>query len=331
MLIVELDGEPDDVARETPALEKILRRWDPALRTAVDEQERAALWAGRLAAGFALHATGMAFYICDSTVPRQRVPEMMARSRQIAASYGLDVPILGHAGDGNLHPVVLYEPGQLATVDAVAEEIADAALELGGTLTGEHGIGTAKRDQMRRAFGPVELAAFRAIKRAFDPDGLLNPGVMLPPPAGEEPSLTDFGEAVRMALAGGPRVLPPSAADTPRDTTVDVDAENMSLTAGGAAFCRDVAAAARAAGLSCPAMESDGAVTDAIESAGHRQPARRALLGVEATLPPGHRAKFGSAAMKDVAGLDAKRLVAGGRGAFGRVERVTLRAVPHQA
>ena len=331
MLIVELDGEPDDVVRETPALEKILRRWDPALRTAADEQERAALWAGRLAAGFALRATGKAFYICDSTVPRQRVPEMMARSRQIAASYGLDVPILGHAGDGNLHPVVLYEPGQLATVDAVAEEIADAALALGGTLTGEHGIGTAKRDHMRRAFGPVELAAFRAIKWAFDPDGLLNPGVMLPPPAGEEPDLTDFGEAVRMALAGGPRVFPPSAADTHPDTTVDVDAENMSLTAGGAAFCRDVAAAAQAAGLSCPAMESKGVVTDAIESAGHRQPARRALLGVEATLPRGHRAKFGSAAMKDVAGLDAKRLIAGGRGAFGRVERVTLRAAPHQA
>ena len=99
---------------------------------------------------------------------------MMALSRQIAASYGLGVPILGHAGDGNLHPVVLYEAGQLATVDAIAEEIACAALEFGGTLTGEHGIGTAKRDHMRRAFGPVELAAFRAIKRAFDPDRLLN-------------------------------------------------------------------------------------------------------------------------------------------------------------
>lgn len=98
---------------------------------------------------------------------------MIARSRQIAASHGLDVLTLGHAGDGNLHPTVLYEPDQLATVDAIAEEIAYAALELGGTLTGEHGIGTAKRAQMRRAFGPVELAAFRAIKRAFDPDGFL--------------------------------------------------------------------------------------------------------------------------------------------------------------
>ena len=330
MLIVELDGETDDLARETPRLEKVLRRWDPALRIAADEQERAALWAGRLVAVHALRATGKAFYICDSTVPRQRLPEMMQHCRQIAASHGLDVPILGHAGDGNLHPTVLYEPGQLAIVEKVAEEIADAALELGGTLTGEHGIGTAKRDQMRRAFGPVELAAFRAIKRAFDPDGLLNPGVMLPPPEREEPDLAAFGEAVREALAARPTVAPPPAADTPHDTTIDVDAENMSLTVGRAALCRDVAAAATAAGLSCPAMEIDGAAADVIEVAGHRQPARSALLGIKATLPGGHHATFGSAAMKDVAGLDAKRLVAGGRGTFGRVEHVTLRAVPHR-
>ena len=115
-----------------------------------------------------------------------------------------------------MHPTVFYEPGQLATVDAVAGGIADAALDLGGTLTGEHGIGAAKRAEMR--LGPIELAAFRAIKRAFDPDGLLNPGVMLPPPDGDEPGLTDFGEALRPALAGRPRVLRLPAAHTPRDT-----------------------------------------------------------------------------------------------------------------
>ncbi|MGE0783542.1 FAD-linked oxidase C-terminal domain-containing protein [Mycolicibacterium sp.] len=330
MLIVELDGAPDVVAGETPALETLLRRWDPALRTAVDEPRRTALWAGRLAAGFALRATGKAFYICDSTVPRQRVPEMMARSRQIAARYGLDVPVVGHAGDGNLHPTVLYDPGQLGTVEVVADEIADAALALGGTLTGEHGIGTAKRAQMRKAFGAVELAAFRAIKRAFDPDGILNPGVMLPSAEPDEPNLTGFGDNVSAALAGRPGTLPPTSHAT-RHADVAVDCENMSLTAGGAALCRDVAAAARAAGLSCSAMEVDGLVADVIEDAGHRRPARRALLGLEATLPGGHRATFGSAAMKDVAGLDAKRLIAGGRGAFGRVERVSLRATPHRS
>ena len=330
ILIVELDGEPDDVARETPALEKILRRWDQELRTAADEQQRAALWAGRLAAAFALRATGKVFYVCDATVPRQRVPEMIVRSRHIAAGHGLEVFTAAHAGDGNLHPTVAYEPDQLATVEAVAEEIADAALELGGTLTGEHGVGTAKRAQMRRVFSPIELAAFRAIKRAFDPDGLLNPDVMLPPPEPDEPDLQDFGDAVTTALAGRPRALPSPVPHTPHDTAIDVDAENMTVAAGGAALCRDVAAAARAAGLSCPAMETDGVVADVIEVAGHRQPARGALLGVEAMLPGGHHARFGSAAMKDVAGLDAKRLIAGGRGAFGRVQRVTLRAVPRR-
>ena len=331
ILIVELDGEPDDVARQTPALEKILRRWDPALRTADDEQQRAGLWAGRLAAAFALRATGKVFYVCDATVPRQRMPEMIVRSRHIAAGHGLEVFTAAHAGDGNLHPIVAYEPDQLDTVEAVAEEIADAALELGGTLTGEHGVGTAKRAQMRRVFSPVELAAFRAIKRAFDPDGLLNPGVMLPPPEPDEPDLQDFGDAVTTALAGRPRALPSPEPHTPHDTAIDVDTENMTVAAGGAALCRDVAAAARAAGLSCPAMETDGVVADVIEVAGHRQPARGALLGVEAMLPGGHHARFGSAAMKDVAGLDAKRLIAGGRGAFGRVQRVTLRAVPHRS
>ncbi len=330
ILIVEFDGEPDDVARDTPVLEEILRRRDHTLRTTATEQERAALWAGRLAMGFALRATGKAYYVCDSTVPRQRVPELMAHSRQIAASHGLDGLIVGHAGDGNLHPVLLYGPSELGTVEAVAEAIADAALELGGTLTGEHGIGTAKRAQMRRMFGPAELATFRAIKRAFDPDGLLNPGVMLPPPIGGEPDLKEFADAVASALAGHQTA---SSALTPRqpcDAEVLVDAENMSLTAGGAASCPNVAIAARAAGLSCPAMERDGVVADVIEVAGHRQPARRALLGVEATLPGGHHAKFGGAAMKDVAGLDAKRLIAGGRGTFGRLKRVTLRAVPHR-
>jgi glycolate oxidase len=202
---------------------------------------------------------------------------------------------------------------------------------LGGALAGEHGIGTDKRAQMRRVFGPVELAAFRAIKRAFDPTGILNPGVMLPPAEGDEPDLKDFGDAMTTVLAGRPRALRPPVPHPRHDTEVDVDAENMSLTAGGAALCRDVAAAARAAGLSCPTMESDGVVADVIEVAGHRRPARSALLGVKATLPGGHHATFGSAAMKDVAGLDAKRLVAGGGGTFGRVERVTLRAVPHRS
>ena len=137
-----------------------------------------------------------------------------------------------------------------------------------------------------------------------------------------------FGDAVASALAG--LRLASSAPREPCDREVVIDTENMSLTAGGAARCRDVVAAANAAGLFCSAMGCDGMVADIIEAEGHRQPARPALLGVEAVLPGGHRAKFGSSAMKDVAGLDAKRLIAGGAGAFGRVTRATLRAIPQR-
>ena len=331
ILFCELDGAADEVARDRTDLERVLRRWDPDLRTAETEQERAALWAGRLAAIHALKATGKEVFVCDATVPRQRLPEMVARGREIAASHSLDVATVGHAGDGNLHPVILYEPQELPAVDAAATEIAEAALDLGGTLTGEHGVGTAKLPQMHRCFSPAELGAFRAIKRAFDPQEVLNPGVMLPARRPEEPELPEFAAAIAAAVAGRrPAVDGSAPAPGGGDDAIDVDAENMTLTVGGAASCRDAAAAATDAGLSCPTMETDDRAAAVIEAAGNRQPGRAALLGVEAVLPGGHRARFGSSAMKDVAGLDAKRLVAGGRGAFGRVERATLRAMPHR-
>jgi glycolate oxidase len=330
ILFVELDGDPDDVARDAADLERVLCRWDPELRTAASEEERAALWAGRLAAMHAYKATGKQVFVCDATVPRQRLPERVERARQIAVRLGLDLATVGHAGDGNLHPTILHQPEELETVEKGASEIAAAALDLGGTLTEEHGIGAAKLGQMRRQFGPVELAAFRVIKRAFDPGGVLNPGVMLPPGEPDEPELPAFGAAVAAALAGRTPPGPESALEGEHDQTISVDAENMTLAAGARASCRDAAAAAATAGLSCPSMETDGIVADTIEAAGNRQPARAALLGIEALLAGGHHARFGSAAMKDVAGLDAKRLIAGGQGTFGRIERVILRATPRR-
>jgi glycolate oxidase len=328
ILFAELDGDRDEVARDAPALERVMRGWDPGLRIAADDAERAALWAGRLAAIHAFKTTGKEFFVCDATVPRQRLPEMIARAQAIAAARGLDLATVGHAGDGNMHPVILYEHGELDSVDAAAAEIAAAALDLGGTLTGEHGVGTAKLAQMHRCFGSPELAAFRAVKRAFDPQGVLNPGVMLPPADPSEPSLEKFDDAIARALSGRPPEMPSGARKPSGDDAIDVDVENMTLSAGASALCRDAAAAASAAGLTCPAMETDGLVAHAIESSGNRAPARGALLGLEAVLPGGHRARFGSAAMKDVAGLDVKRLLAGGHGAFGEVTRVTLKAAP---
>ncbi|HEV3234903.1 MAG TPA: FAD-linked oxidase C-terminal domain-containing protein [Candidatus Dormibacteraeota bacterium] len=326
LLFAEVDGTPGEVGIDAPALEAVLRRFDPEIRVAATPEARTALWAGRLSAGHSYVASGKRFFICDVSVPRERFPAMVARARAIAAELGLDLATVGHAGDGNLHPVLLYAPEEAARMHQGASEIAAAALDLGGTLTGEHGIGADKRDLMRRRFNAAEVASFRAIKAAFDPAGVLNPGVLLPPRAPDEPALETFGAAVRAAAGsagyrGEGEALGGGGA-------IDVDAGNLTVTAGAAADCVAVSVALQRAGLRCRALEVDGTVGGLVAKLGNREPARGALLAVGATLPEGERVQFGSAAVKDVAGLDAKRLLAGGRGGFGRVETATFRATP---
>jgi glycolate oxidase len=125
----------------------------------------------------------------DITVPRSAIPEAVRRIREIAARHGLPVVVFGHAGDGNLHPNVLFDrrdPEQMAKVEPLVAEIFGMALELGGTLSGEHGIGTLKRPYMHAAMGPVSIQVQRRIKQALDPQGILNPGKVLPEDAPEE-------------------------------------------------------------------------------------------------------------------------------------------------
>ena len=327
ILFVELDDEPDDLEGQVSRLEPLLRRRDPELRLARSAGERERLWAGRLAAAHAYKASGKSFYVCDVAVPRQRIPEMVAEARRIAARLDLDLATVAHAGDGNVHPVILYHPAEIERMRAGADAIAAAALELGGTLTGEHGIGTEKVRHMRRRFAAVEVAAFRTVKAAFDPAGILNPGVMLPGPAPDEPELPHLAEAVRTALLGtapNRRVR----GELARPGGIEVDVENLVVSAGGAESCAAAVSVLAAARFSCPALQTPGTVGELVEGDGNAGEARAALLAVEALLPDGHPAVFGSAAVKDVAGLDLKRLVAGGGGAFGRVTRATFRVRP---
>ena len=322
ILFAELDGDPEEVAEAAMALEPLMRARDGGVRLARDQDERARMWAGRLSAFHAFKASGKAFYVCDVTVPRQRIPEMVMEARRIAVERDLDVSTVAHVGDGNMHPVILYEPSEIEEMRSGADEIAAAALALGGTLTGEHGIGTEKVRHMRRRFGPAEIAAFRAVKAVFDPTGILNPGVLLPPPAGDEPPLPLFTEALRAALGG--RRLQPAEAHS-GDRGVDVDRDNLVVSAGGGESCATVAAAIAERGLTSGAFSGGGSVADMVESRGNRGAARANLLSVQVEVPDGQLATFGSAAVKDVAGLDLKRLVAGGGGAFGRVRRATFK------
>jgi glycolate oxidase len=211
-----------------------------------------------------------------------------------------------------------------------------AALALGGTITGEHGIGSEKRRQMRQRFSPTELAAMRAVKAAFDSDGLLNPGVLLPDLTPDEPALPRFGATIIDVIAArragrawaGPSETRAASPADPSDAIL-LDAENLTVTADDGTRLSDIHRTLATRGFSCALRDDAGAtVADVVSGETDRAAVRDALLAVETTLSDGQPARFGSSAVKDVAGYDMKRLFIGSGTAFGTLERVTLRILP---
>lgn len=153
------------------------------IQVACDEEERQRFWAGRKAAFPALGRIARDYYCMDGTIPRRCLSEVLTRISELSAEYGLRVVNVFHAGDGNLHPVILYDvnaPGELQKTEALGGKILEACVAAGGTVTGEHGVGVEKLNQMCVQFSADELTQFHAIKRAFDPPGLLNPGKAVP-------------------------------------------------------------------------------------------------------------------------------------------------------
>jgi glycolate oxidase len=187
MLIVETDGsDAEGVVREIEAVACICRE-NGARQVSVarDEEEREGLWRARRSVSPSLTRKAPNKLGEDITLPRSAIPEAVRRIKAISARYGLPIVVFGHAGDGNLHPNILFDrrdPAQREKVEQIVGEIFQAALDLGGTLSGEHGVGTFKLPFMRQAVGPVSLDAQRAIKQALDPQNILNPGKVLPEP-----------------------------------------------------------------------------------------------------------------------------------------------------
>ncbi len=204
ILLIDIEGSKAEVAAQMDSIEAQLHQRSREVRRADDPQERATLWRGRLQIGQATLASGSAFYIGDTTVPRERIPLMQRAVQALADRHRLRVFTTGHAGDGNIHPIVLFDGDDLAEVERVqvmVQEMAGMALEFGGTLTGEHGVGSEKRPLMRQRFSASEIAAMRVVKRTFDPNGLLNPGILLPDPAADEPAIPRFQVAIDQAVA----------------------------------------------------------------------------------------------------------------------------------
>ncbi len=184
LLLCEVDGSNQDVSAQNLRVHQLLQTAGAVeIRTAKDEQERLLFWKGRKAAFPAVGRLAPDYYCMDGTIPRKHLAGVLTTISQWSEEYGLAVANVFHAGDGNLHPLILYDankPGELERTEEFGGKILELCIKVGGTITGEHGVGIEKINQMCVQFKTEELTQFHAIKQAFDPEALLNPGKAVP-------------------------------------------------------------------------------------------------------------------------------------------------------
>jgi glycolate oxidase len=195
VLIVELDGPEADVRRETEAVRAICEQAGAyEIRAAAGPDERTAIWKGRRSAFAAVGRISPAYIVQDGVVPRTALPQVLDRITELSAAAGLRVANVFHAGDGNLHPLVLFDdtrPDECAAAELLSGAILDTCIEHGGSITGEHGVGADKSRYMPKMFGADDLDTMQLLRCAFDPAGLCNPGKIFPTPrlCGEVPGV----------------------------------------------------------------------------------------------------------------------------------------------
>jgi glycolate oxidase len=205
ILLCELDGTSEEVSEGIAQIRTLLLKQGAAeVRTSRDEADRLRMWAGRKAAFPAIGRLSPDYYCMDGTIPRKHLARVLKRINDLSQEYGLAVANVFHAGDGNLHPLILYnanKPGELEKTEELGGKILEFCVAVGGTVTGEHGVGVEKINQMCIQFTRAELEQFHALKAAFDPRGLLNPGKAVP-------TLSRCAEFGRMHVHGGKLVYP---------------------------------------------------------------------------------------------------------------------------
>ena len=186
VLIIEVDGLKDDLEVQTQAIVDLCKAHGAReVRVAKNDAERAALWAGRRGAFGAVARLTPSYLVCDGTVPRTALPKVLRKVAEVGKKYNLQIPNVFHAGDGNLHPLILFDwrdAEQKARVMKAGMEILQLCVEMGGTISGEHGVGLEKMDAMRLVFTEADIRSQVLVKQAFDPRNLANPGKMFPVP-----------------------------------------------------------------------------------------------------------------------------------------------------
>jgi FAD/FMN-containing dehydrogenase len=214
-LLIEVDGFREGLEETASAIVEICRRnraYD--VRVAKDEEERARLWLGRKGAFGAMGRLAPDMITMDAVIPRTRLPEVLVAIDRMSERYGLGVANVFHAGDGNLHPLILFDsryPDQVDKILAMSEEIMKLCVQVGGSLSGEHGIGYEKKDFMGLVFNDVDLETMMRVKQVFNPHGLLNPAKIFPSRRGcaeigkhTTTSTAEIGKKVEAILLGSP-------------------------------------------------------------------------------------------------------------------------------
>ena len=200
ILLVESDGTREEVAEEIAQIEAVLAAHGATrLEISQSDAERQRFWAGRKAAFPAVGRVSPDYYCMDGTIPRKRLGEVLKAIAVMESKYGLRCANVFHAGDGNLHPLIMFDsndPDSVMRAEQFGFEILELSIAVGGTVTGEHGVGVEKINQMCQQFDSATLESFFAVKRAFDPPGLLNPGKAIP-------TLTRCAEYGKMHVHGG--------------------------------------------------------------------------------------------------------------------------------
>jgi len=184
ILLCESDGTPEEVSEEIAAVQQLMQDGGAThIEVSSGEAQREKFWSGRKAAFPAAGRISPDYYCIDGTIPRRALGPVLQRIAELSQEFGLPCMNVFHAGDGNLHPLILYDanrPGDAQKTQAFGAKILELCVAVGGTITGEHGVGVEKLGDMCMQFAPAELERFLGVKRAFDPDGLLNPGKAVP-------------------------------------------------------------------------------------------------------------------------------------------------------
>ena len=357
ILLIELDGESEKgVSKELRAIMDICATClSTYFRIAEDPAEREALWAARKGAYPAMARLAPNVMVEDGVVPRPRLPEALKETRAIISKHKLNAGLLFHAGDGNLHPNIIFDERDMQEVKRVRKagyEILKSCIRLGGSISGEHGIGVEKRVAMSWMFDAPTLDFFGAIKTAFDPKDLANPDKILPVAADRRAKerLFEhdiFSEAVnaliaelRLRAAGGIKSLirgtgtklPKNQGGLnakPLDTralnkVLDLDRENFTVRAEAGMPIRELKKWLKKSGFDIELPDMEGTLGGAA-SAKAWPPMRDILLGMDVALADGKTLSLGGKTVKNVAGYDAMKIFCGSMGAYGVILTVTLK------